>query len=426
MPYRPETSELVPIRVPSRLALHSHVDYQQAERPSAIRTLRIYSEHSAFLLRYSLLWTHSHQYTGHFHLNLLTMATRLAACEVCRKSKLACDHKWPTCSRCEKSNKSGICIYRVAPFKRKRQANPTSPGASKRTHLSGDLSSSFHSSPNVYPNPGFLGSSSHATIFEHISSDQPTAAGARCSPGLAPLELSSPRLADDGCLIRGADVLRQLLNAFPLTAMCDLVMFWLAKGANLALAEPFVEGLATSIAGSFSLLSQDPDWHVAFARRLLRNSAQPLEITSSTSISDFIAQTVGNNLRWEALGLFFSAVSRATYDIPFFPRLYMTREEQAALRQLCTRLSDSSLEIALSLDCLNDLQLVLQYENFIIHSYVDGAQSKAAPSHAVRETSNSFSKVITLGANSAMSCLQCLPLGITRTPRLRQGLLLFL
>ena len=354
------------------------------------------------------------------------MASRLAACEVCRKAKLACDHKRPACTRCENNNKTSMCIYRVSPFKRKRLANPSSPGVSKRVHSSGLSTSSFNPRPNVYPNPGYLGSSSHATIFEHISLDQSTTVGVPRSSDTTLSESPCPQLADEGCLLQGLDILRQLLNKFPLTAMNDLVLLWLAKGANLALAEPFVEGYTRSIIHSLSTLPQDEDWHMAFARRLLRNSAQPLEFTSSSSLSDFMAQSVGNNLRWEALGIFFSAVSRATYDIPFFPQLYMTREEQYALRQLCTRFSDASLEITLSLDCLNDVQLILQYENFIIHSYVDGAQSKLALSHRSQgEIIDSFSKAITLGANLGMSCLRCSPSVTTRISRPRRRHLRF-
>ena len=39
-------------------------------------------------------------------------------------------------------------------------------------------------------------------------------------------------------------------------------------------------------------------------------------------------------------------------------------------------LSDRCLEMCLSLDCLNDMQLLLQYENWIIHTFLDGDQSK--------------------------------------------------
>jgi hypothetical protein len=52
--------------------------------------------------------------------NSSVMASRLAACEACRKAKVACDHKRPACSRCESNDRAGICIYRTTPFKRKR------------------------------------------------------------------------------------------------------------------------------------------------------------------------------------------------------------------------------------------------------------------------------------------------------------------
>lgn len=63
-------------------------------------------------------------------------------------------------------------------------------------------------------------------------------------------------------------------------------------------------------------------------------------------------------------------------DITFFPPLYSNEETKHTLRRLCTRVGDYALEISLSLDCLNDLQLLLQYENFVVHSHVDGDQSK--------------------------------------------------
>lgn len=58
------------------------------------------------------------------------------------------------------------------------------------------------------------------------------------------------------------------------------------------------------------------------------------------------------------------------------PRLYVTRKGNCNLRKLCTKLSNHALDIVWDLGCLNALQLVLQYENFIMHSYVDGDHSK--------------------------------------------------
>lgn len=161
--------------------------------------------------------------------------------------------------------------------------------------------------------------------------------------------------------------------------MKDLVMFWLAKGANLALAEPFVDQCAQSVSQLFTY--HDDNWHLVYARRLLQNSAQPLHFNDTSDLAGFSAQFLDHNSRWETLGIFFAAVTRATIDISFFPSLYTTEQEQYTLRRLCTKLCDFALEISLSLDCLNDLQLIMQYENFIVHSYVDGDQSRFPEIH---------------------------------------------
>lgn len=231
-----------------------------------------------------------------------------------------------------------------------------------------DISPSFSPRRNPYPNPGYLGSSSHAAIFKHITAD-----GDHGSTAPGPEGPSSPWVGDNHLLLQGADVLRILLTSYPLSAMKELVMFWLAKGANLALAEPFVAQCAETASQLFTL--HDENWHLVFARRLLQNSAMPLRFNVDSTLSGFSAQFLDHNARWETLGIFFAAISRATIDIPFFPLLYTTEEEQFALRRLATKLSDFALEISLSLDCLNDLQLIVQYENFIVHSYVDGDQS---------------------------------------------------
>ena len=173
--------------------------------------------------------------------------------------------------------------------------------------------------------------------------------------------------------------------------MKDLVMFWLAKGANLALAEPFVNQCTQSVSQLFTY--HDENWHLVYARRLLQNSAQQLHFTDSSDLPSFSAQFLDHNSRWETLGIFFAAVTRATIDITFFPSLYTTEQSQYTLRRLCTKLCDFALEISLSLDCLNDLQLIMQYENFIVHSYVDGDQSY----YSWRKLGDAISSTFALG-----------------------------
>lgn len=225
----------------------------------------------------------------------------------------------------------------------------------------------FNPRQTPYLNPGYLGSSSHAAIFSHISPDG--------DGDTFQATQGSHSDGDDLLIQQGADTLRQLLSAFPLKGVIDLVTFWLAKGVNLALAGPFVAQCTESMHHLLACMS-DGNWHLAYARQLLQNSARPLEFDQSSTFDAFSAQFLHQNTRWETLGLFFSAVSRATLDVPFFPSLYSTEKGQYGLRRMTMKLCDYILDICLSLDCLNDLQLLFQYENFIVHSHVDGDQSE--------------------------------------------------
>ncbi|KAJ5155591.1 hypothetical protein N7492_008394 [Penicillium capsulatum] len=318
------------------------------------------------------------------------MASRLAACEACRRAKLACDHQQPVCSRCRKSK--GVCIYRTTPFKRKRERP-------RYISIHSPESTSLSPRRNPYPNPGYLGSSSHAAIFKHITADAEHGAGHTAGPE----GTGSQWIGDNHLILQGADALRHLLTRYSLSAMKELVMFWLAKGANLALAEPFVAQCAESVSQLFA--SHDEDWHLVYARRLLQNSALPLRFNASSDLCAFSAQFLDHRCRWETLGVFFAAASRATIDIPFFPLLYTTEEEQYTLKRLSTKLSDFALEISLSLDCLNDLQLILQYENFIVHSYVDGDQSY----HSWRKLGDVISSTFALGYHENLEAKPGIP-----------------
>ncbi|KAJ5130432.1 uncharacterized protein N7515_006471 [Penicillium bovifimosum] len=311
------------------------------------------------------------------------MSARLAACEACRKAKLACDHKQPDHAfQAEKSREAEVgSILALDLYFKLANAFVSSIG-------SPDEPPSFNPRRNPYPNPGYLGSSSHAAIFKHITPEGDHGLG---SHQAAPEALHSDLFGDNHLVLQGADILKHLLTTYKLSAMKDLVMFWLAKGANLALAEPFVNECAQSVSQLFSY--NDDNWHLVYARCLMQNSAQPLQFNDTTDLADFSAQFLDHNARWETLGIFFAAVTRATIDIAFFPSLYTTEQEQYTLRRLCTKLCDFALEISLSLDCLNDLQLIMQYENFIVHSYVDGDQSY----HSWRKLGDAISSTFALG-----------------------------
>lgn len=175
-----------------------------------------------------------------------------------------------------------------------------------------------------------------------------------------------------------AECLRRLLRSFGPDDLQDLVTFWRGTGANLALAEPLVDICRRPTLDHLQSVSGDAaDAYLSYTRTLLMNSSRPLLIKMPVPrLDEFCFQFVGSNARLETLGLVFCAVIRAASETHVFPALYVDNTRRQELVASAVKLTDVIMEIILSFDMLNDLQLILQYENFISHSYVFGVQCK--------------------------------------------------
>jgi hypothetical protein len=232
-----------------------------------------------------------------------------------------------------------------------------------------------------YPNPGHLGSSSHVALFEQIPSESPTGAESISTADFAwPVQLQdelSESVGSGISCMHLAKTLKVLDEEFRISSLIDLVKFWLAKGVNLALAEPIVLQ-CTESAEQFLAprRSTDSNYYSSLVQDLVNNSASPLAFSKTSTLSDYTHQFCGQNIRLETLGIFLVTVIRATIDIPFFPPLYAIEAQRRRLRYLGTALINSTLELCLSIDCLNDLQLIFQYEHWIVMSYIYGDQSR--------------------------------------------------
>jgi hypothetical protein len=315
------------------------------------------------------------------------MPIKLPACEPCRTSKQACDHVKP-CSRCRERGSPSACLYRARPFKKRRLehagqellgfSNTESPVALSSTlvatnnHSTDSLTAAETPEPSRgmpnYPNPGFLGSSSHTTFFEHIPRDT-------ADNGQLPIYS-----ADEEEIRNGANLIDHIHRYCHIDLCIALVQSWISGGVNLALAGPLITTCAEVTQHIFSSYETNTPSGFTPARTisqtLFRNSSQPLNAGDRQDIADWCTVFGVHNARWEILGLFFAALATATMHTPKFEPLYRSHQAQRDLQKLAVRFSDRCLDISLSLDRLNDLQLLLQYENWISHSCLDGDQSK--------------------------------------------------
>lgn len=226
-----------------------------------------------------------------------------------------------------------------------------------------------------YPNPGYLGSSSHATIYDHLQPSESLEINTSSPEQTERCHGRSDPVAPDADISHGAILFEQITGALHMSSCMKLIAAWIAKGVNLALAGPFTKQCTQSIESLVDSIISGPDIAAEVSRTLFINSYSPLKVEATDTVEDFCNRFCRTNARWETLGLFLTAISRATIDFASFEPLYSTDYERHNFQKLAMHYADRCLDISLSLDCLNDLQLLLQYENFINHSFVDGDQS---------------------------------------------------
>lgn len=274
------------------------------------------------------------------------------------------------CARCRKNERAEQCGYRDRPFKKRRTLADDRVIADGGSRISAVTSLARVGTPaRTYPNPGYLGASSHVEIFEHLSQVK-DGNSTGTVPEVPPSLVRNPRRPfNDAQISRGARLLAEIRSLGQTDHLLRLIGNWLATGVNLALAEPFTRRCVDAFA---ALIQSDAVDDRSLAEDLLKTSCQPIFFDASTTLDQLFGS---KNPRWEALGLVFVTISRAANLQTQYMPLYDNKEERRRLQHLAMHFADQCLELALSLDCLNDLQLILQYENFIAHSYLDGDQS---------------------------------------------------
>ncbi|KAG5797481.1 hypothetical protein H9Q69_003502 [Fusarium xylarioides] len=140
------------------------------------------------------------------------------------------------------------------------------------------------------------------------------------------------------------------------------------------------------------------DWVSSRAVLLLKNTHEPINLHRDTTVDEFLAQMIADKLRWETIGLFLTAAGRAVLDTMSFSPLYLNEDQRRDLVKNLTYLADSCLEMCISVDHLNDLQIVLQYENLVVHSQIDGDESY----HCWRRMGDLSSSLFALGFHEAI------------------------
>lgn len=323
---------------------------------------------------------------------------KLQSCEPCRKRKLSCDHRVPTCGRCLKRNQASECHYHPAPLTKTASplSTPTSPLIS-RANSSPALASARPASVSVHASPyeqwvdrqvvpekdvekvaapplGFLGESSSSAVIAELND----------SLGETQAEASrahTEKDATDDQIHRGAAVLYHLQD---LDALTKCLEWWLTQGEGYVVFRPIYNIWVNELYRFFNTkLREVPQKHrLQYLSKLVwRNTHKQMHATGKTTVKEWALQATGENLRWETVGLLFSAIGLNTFVLlsdDTSHRLGDSKTSRATLAKTMLRLANECLEMTQQCASYTDLYACLLYERSPLVERVRGDVSAEA------------------------------------------------
>ncbi|KAL7931873.1 fungal-specific transcription factor domain-containing protein [Trichoderma chlorosporum] len=235
---------------------------------------------------------------------------RPQACEPCRRRKVACDHRLPTCSRCRRGGVSEKCVYLAQPGQPNQHMNMTRSAAlpSLRSQAANGHPASVSVPVSRTPqanhaecNVGYLGATSFSAFFEEAQNS--LSATEKCesdSDSMPPLKIVEvfPRLDE---------LAVSALQHIPDKASSQLLtrLYNSSYGAwNKLSGRRLNDSLWTAFGAILDRVARDEEQLRRMSFKLCRNSAVPLG-ESHTDPQKWFDEFAGSNLRWESLGLLF-------------------------------------------------------------------------------------------------------------------------
>ena len=229
----------------------------------------------------------------------------------------------------------------------------------------------------VLPASGFLGSTSYSAVFTEnqeqlgLDNDENGEPSMRLQKSLLSTNLNSRN--EEGCLVLRA------LRDFP--NIEKIGMTWKENACDFTLMSSHLEDSIRSIRDDIYVPYVQAKQDLVRAVELLFDAfSRPVKIAPGCKFREFAEQFTGKNIRWETLGMFFTAVGLRVMQMPVTdPMLAFvdnTQEGKYALARRMLEASDYCICFCDTHGHLNDPGIWLLTENTILMSQVLGDASK--------------------------------------------------
>lgn len=278
------------------------------------------------------------------------------------------------------------------------------PQAVTRSIATPPTPSSGPSSPTSTPLTGFLGSTSYAAVFteQQASLDVNLLAQYRSSTS----QPQAPQRAkQDEDRIRAGISLLSLFRE--LDILERFVEHWYIYAHGLPIMAPVVRIALASLRTNYGEMLSRPDNDASLANlaeKIFENTSLTMKVSPYISAQEYAALFVGENLRWEILGIIVTLVgASATTLVVENPLWAEVEARHQDLKQFIARVveaSNTSLSLVSSDGEANDLLAWLIYDNFMLMTVYHGDSSKCYSQEAcARDDSDCTNRLNCLGSH---------------------------
>ncbi|KAI0871750.1 hypothetical protein GGS24DRAFT_492007 [Hypoxylon argillaceum] len=276
------------------------------------------------------------------------------SCEPCRKIKTRCDHRVPTCGRCQSRGIAHKCFYHPAPLTRNPVGVSRSVDSTRaRSEADGGAQPTETVSSVVPPNSLSITSTPpNNSSFEFQATGQ-------LSPALP--TGNATRSIDE---IQLAGVLSRLPD---LDFISALIRRWYQVSQMCLVPLGFLdEALASLKAASITVSVEASN----LASKILSASSKPLKILSSVEAVDFPKQFTLSNLRLEIVGVLLTVAGLAAFKLPANDTLFsihpLSKPERHLFASTILSISDELINLCSKNFELNDIMIWLRSENLTL------------------------------------------------------------
>lgn len=266
----------------------------------------------------------------------------------------------------------------------RQSSAPVSPASptKHRHHIPTPSSTAISTptSPSQTPALGFLGSTSFSAVFTEQKANLDIGLAAR-STMIYPT--AQVRLNQDQDLVRAGARLLSMFRYIDLIGRFVEHWYWYAHG--LPVLAPVVRAALASTNQLYSSTFKEAgneNQLLALAEKIFQNTARPLRASPYTSAPAYASMFIGENLRWEILGIIITLVGASATTLsgsshPLWDDVEAERLDKKQFVREIVELSNVSLSLVRSDGEPNDLLAWLLYDNFMLSTVYHGDSSES-------------------------------------------------